>query len=289
MVGRGCADDPGGPWDAGGVDVWSVPPMDTRVLFDGERRDLLALLDHLTPDEWAAASPAHGWAVKDVAAHLLDGDLGRLSRDRDRELTGLLAVGGSAREFADALAAKNQRWVDAAEQLSGRVVRDLLVLSTGQLHAWTQDLDLMAPRQVSWASEQPVPAWLDLARELTETWVHHQQIRIATGRPTGTSRLPMVLRTFVWALPHQYRAHAAPGTTVLVDLDRVGQWRLVAGPAQRWTLEEGPVRQPAARVAFTAEAAWRSFTGARLPPDGVHCTGARDLTEPVMTIRGIII
>jgi uncharacterized protein (TIGR03083 family) len=151
---------------------------------DGHPRgDLLALLDQLTADEWTAASPAHGWTVKDVAAHLLDGDLGRLSRDRDRELTGLLPVGGSAREFADALAAKNQRWVDAGRQLSGRVVRDLLVFSTGQLHAWTQDVDLVAPRQVSWASEHPVPAWLDLARELTETWVHHQQTRVATGRP----------------------------------------------------------------------------------------------------------
>jgi uncharacterized protein (TIGR03083 family) len=214
-----------------GVDVWSVPAMDTRVQFDGERRDLLALLEQLTADEWAAASAAGGWTVKDVAAHLLEGDLGRLSRDRDRELTGLLPVGGSAREFAAALAAKNQRWVDAAGQLSGRVVRHLLVFSTDQLQAWSQDVDLMAPRQVSWASERPVPAWLDLARELTETWVHHQQIRVATGRPTSTSRLPMVLRTFVWALPHQYRAHAPPGTTVVVDLDTGGQWRLVAGHA----------------------------------------------------------
>jgi hypothetical protein len=58
------------------MDVWSVPPTDIRVLFGAKRRDLLALLDQLTADEWAAASPAHGWTVKDVAAHLLDGDLG---------------------------------------------------------------------------------------------------------------------------------------------------------------------------------------------------------------------
>jgi uncharacterized protein (TIGR03083 family) len=271
------------------MDVWSASPMDTRGLFGAERRDLLVLLDQLTADEWAAASPAHGWTVKDVAAHLLDGDLGRLSRDRDRDLTGLLPVGGSAREFADALAAKNQRWVDAARQLSSRLIRDLLVFSTGQLHTWAQNVDLLAPRQVSWASDQPVPAWLDLARELTETWVHHQQIRGATGRSTSTSRLPMVLRTFVWALPHQYRAQAAPGTTVIVDLDTGGRWRLVGGPPRRWTLEEGAVGQPAAHVAFTAEAAWRSFTGAGVPPDGVRCTGPEDLTEPVLSVRGIII
>ena len=247
------------------MDVWSVPPMDTRVPFSAERHDLLAVLDQLPADEWAAASPAPRWTVKDIPAHLLDGDLGRLSRDRDRELTGLLPIGRSAGEFAAALAAKNQQWVDAARQLSGRVVRDMLAFSTGQLHAWTKDVDLMAPQQVSWASDQPVPAWLDLARELTETWVHHQQIRIATGRPTSTSRLPTVLRTFVWALPHQYRPQAAPGTTVIVDLDTGGQWHLVAGPGQRWTLQDGVAGQPAARVAFTAEAAWRSFTGTTSP------------------------
>lgn len=265
-----------------------MPPMDTRGLFGEERHDLMGLLDDLTAAEWAAPTPAEGWTVNDIALHLLDGDLGRLSRGRDGDTTGLLSVGGTAAEFAAALATKNQRWLDATRQLSSRVVRDLLVYSTAQLDEWTAGADLLAPTRVSWASDTPVPAWLDLARELTETWVHHQQVRAAAGHRTSTSRLPTVLRTFVWALPHQYRVPAERGTTVVIDLDIGGQWRLVAGDAGRWTLEEGPVANPAARVTFTAEAAWRSFTGAALARDGFTRTGPEELTAPVLDVRGVI-
>ncbi len=269
------------------MDVWTVPAMDTRRLFAEERGDLLVLLDQLGPQEWAAATPAEGWSVKDVALHLLDGDLGRLSRDRDGDTTGLLAV-DTNETFAAALAAKNQRWLDAARQLSSRLIRDLLGYSTAQLDEWTAEADLHAPTRVSWASDKPVPAWLDLARELTETWVHHQQIRAATGRGTNTQRLPTVLRTFVWALPHQYRVAADPGTTVAIDLDTGGRWHLVAGAANHWFLNEGPGANPTASLTFTAEAAWRSFTGAVLPSDGIGQTGSSKLTDPVLNIRGII-
>lgn len=271
------------------MDVWSVPPMDTRVLFGEERHDLLVVLGELTADEWAAPTPAAGWAVKDVALHLLDGDLGRLSRGRDGDVTGLLLVDGTAATLAAALAAKNQRWLDATRQLSSRVVQELLVYSTGQLDEWTAGADLLAPTRVSWASDAPVPGWLDLARELTETWVHHQQIRAATGRETSTTRLPTVLRTFVWALPHQYRAAAEPGTTVVVDLDVGGRWHLVAGDTNRWTLEKGAATDPTAGLRFTADAAWRSFTGSAVPRYGIVHTGSRELTEPVLDVRGIIV
>lgn len=272
------------------MDVWSVQPMETRSLFVDERADLLAVLEALGADGWTLASPAPGWTVKDVALHLLDGDLSRLSRGRDGDSTGVLpkAKGGDAATFAERLAVNNQRWIDATRQLSGRVIRDLLAYSSAQLDRWTADADLLVPSTVSWASDKSVQAWLDLARELTETWVHHQQIRAAIGLPTNTSRLPTVLRTFVCALPHQYRVRAEPGTTLLIDLDAGGCWRLVAQGADRWTLDEGAVAAPNASVAFTSDGAWRSFTGATLPPNGVSQSGPEALTEPVLTVRGII-
>jgi uncharacterized damage-inducible protein DinB len=64
------------------VDIWASPPLDTRGLFEEERRDLLTLLDSLSASEWLAASSAEGWTVKDLALHLLDGDLGTLSRGK---------------------------------------------------------------------------------------------------------------------------------------------------------------------------------------------------------------
>jgi uncharacterized protein (TIGR03083 family) len=270
------------------MNLWAVPKMDTRIQFRAERDDLLALLDELPPAGWTASTPAEGWTVKDVALHLLDGDLGRLSRGRDGDATGLLPVDDDLGSFAAALAVKNQRWLEATRQLSPRVVRDLLVFSTAQVEEWTTDADLQAATRVSWASDAPVPAWLDLARELSETWVHHQQIRAALDRETSTHRLPDVLRAFVWALPHQYRAIAEPGTTVDVDLSIGGRWHLVAVGAGNWSLEEGAAATPAASIRFTAEAAWRSFTGAALPPHGAHQTGPPALTGPLLDVRGII-
>jgi hypothetical protein len=36
---------------------------------------------------------------------------------------------------------------------------------------------------VSWAGPDTSPAWLDIARDYTEFWVHQQQIRDAVDRP----------------------------------------------------------------------------------------------------------
>jgi len=74
--------------------------------------------------------------VKDIVLHLLDGDLGRLSRGRDGDLTGQLRVERSD-SLANALAAKNDRWIQATRQFSPRVIRDLLLHSTGQIDEWT--------------------------------------------------------------------------------------------------------------------------------------------------------
>jgi uncharacterized damage-inducible protein DinB len=145
------------------VDIWASPPLDTRGYFDEERRDLLTLLDSLSASEWSAASSAEGWTVKDLALHLLDGDLGRLSRGRDGELTGVLKTRGT-QGLAQALSVKNQRWLEATRQLSPRVIQDLLRFSTDEVSAWTADDDLLGRAHVSWASDEPVPTWLDHAR-----------------------------------------------------------------------------------------------------------------------------
>jgi len=269
------------------VDLWAAPPLDTRGLFDEERRDLLALLDSLEAAEWSAPSAARGWTVKDLALHLLDGDLGRLSRGRDADLSGALD-GGHGKALAQALAAKNQRWLDATRGLSSRVIQDLLRFSTQEISAWTAEDDLLGPARVSWAGDEPVPTWLDHGRELTETWVHHQQIREATGRRPSDARLSTVLSIFVWAFPHQYRVPAPTGVVVNLDLDAAGEWHLRSVGGSRWTLEGGPGPRPAAAVRFSPDAAWRSMTGATVPLGGVHSVGPDDLIRPLMEVRGII-
>jgi uncharacterized protein (TIGR03083 family) len=47
------------------------------------RTHLLAVLDDLDEDDWARPTATPRWSVKDVAAHLLGGDIAILSGKRD--------------------------------------------------------------------------------------------------------------------------------------------------------------------------------------------------------------
>ena len=52
-----------------------VEPVLVVDLFPEERRLLLDLLANLTDEQWRAPTACAGWSVKDVALHLLGGDL----------------------------------------------------------------------------------------------------------------------------------------------------------------------------------------------------------------------
>ena len=58
-------------------------PIVTLPLFPALDRLLLELLRSLTPADWQRPTLARQWTVKDVAAHLLDGNLRTLSMLRD--------------------------------------------------------------------------------------------------------------------------------------------------------------------------------------------------------------
>jgi uncharacterized damage-inducible protein DinB len=91
--------------------IGDLPASDPRALMADERDDLLSLLVDLSADEWLAPTEAGRWRVKDVALHLLDDDLGWLSRGRDGDWSGLLPTVGDYRSFVQSLDDKNERWV----------------------------------------------------------------------------------------------------------------------------------------------------------------------------------
>jgi uncharacterized protein (TIGR03083 family) len=266
-----------------------VPARDTRPLIAEIHAGLLALLASLSDTQWAAPTEAGRWTVKDVALHLLDGDLVQLSIGRDGDRSGLLDVGGDYREFVAALDAKNQRWVDAAHGLSPRVVTSLLRWSGEQAGQYYATVNLAGPAHVSWASDAAVPLWLHLAREMTERWVHQQHIRDAAGRPGDHDRfLPAVLATFAWAFPHQYRPEAPPGTAVQLDFGGGGRWRLTRA-AGGWELDEGTAPRPAAALRMPPGLAWRQLTGLAVPTEGYTTEGDQALIAPLLAVRGIIV
>ena len=194
--------------------------VDVRGPLTAQRRRLLSLLDSLSSPQWAAPTAAPRWPVKDLALHLLDVDLSWLARDRDGDQTGLIPESAGHEAFVGGLARRNQRWVDGTEVLSPRLITDLLRWSGEQLDAHLATLYLTVPSSVYWAGG--VPLWFDLAREFTERWVHCRQIQEATqpeksGQPAD-EYLPLVLRTFVWGFPYQYRVPAPDGTVIALEI-----------------------------------------------------------------------
>ncbi len=270
--------------------VWDVPVVDVRPLLPDLRGDLVELLRVIDDDEWTGPTEVPGWRVKDIALHLLDVDLGRLSRLRDRDSSGLLHsndLGG----LVTALNAKNQRWVDGASGLSRRVVSDLLRWAGLELADFDAAADLTAPASVAWAGDGGVPAWLDLAREFTEQWVHQQQIREAVRIPgTHHRHLDLVLRTFVWAYPYQLgrRTDLPAGAVVALDLGEDRRWTLVRGN-DRWDFDGAFVRPPDASVAMDGDVAWRVLTGATFDRERVTVSGDQQLVDAVLAVRGVLV
>ncbi len=145
------------------MSLWDAPVRDVRPVATDERTRLLAFLEGLTADEWVVASAAPRWTVRDLALHLLDDDLTWLSHQRDGSTAALVDMSDRQR-FVELLAAKNQRWVDAARALSPRVVIDLLGWTGDQVDAFHARCDLRSEGWVSWASSEPVPFWFNLAQ-----------------------------------------------------------------------------------------------------------------------------
>lgn len=282
-----------GMWYKQRVRIVELPPLDVRPLLRDERARLLDLLAGLDAAQWTASTACPAWSVKDIALHLLDADLGWLSRERDHDQSGLLDVSGDFRSFVEALEAKHERWLLGARPLSTRVICELLELSGRLVSDFFDDTDLRAPRVVVWVGSEPVPAWFDLCRDLTERWVHHQQIRDAVGAP-GLSEarwMAPILRTFVWSLPKTFRASAvAPGASVeLRVLGPGGATWTVLHDRDEWHLEEGALDAPTAVVTCTADAAWRMFTGNAFDPRHVEVDGDPIAAAAVLNARGIIV
>src|SRR5689334_17937109 len=119
-----------------------VAPLATAGLFPGLGEELLALLRGLSADDWLRPTVCPGWQVRDVAAHLLDTALRRLSFGRDafpppppgepiasyRDLVGLI----------DRL---NAEWVTALGRLSPGVLTELLADAEPRLAAHLAALD----------------------------------------------------------------------------------------------------------------------------------------------------
>ena len=260
---------------------------------------LVALLRRLEDSDWQR--PAVGtWRVRDVAAHLLDGSLRRLSLDRDGHVPVEAAV-TNLRRYEDLVAYLNDLnrvWIEASGRLGPRVITDLLAHVCPQVASYFASLDPEAESAfpVSWAGEERSKVWLDVAREFTERWHHQQQIREAVG-DAGLDEerfLRPLLDTLARALPRGYAGLEAPaGARVEVRIrDLAGTGWLLERQAQSWVLgQPDDSREPEALIELDADSAWRLFTkgiGGSQARSRAAVSGDPSLVEPFFATLAIM-
>ena len=248
--------------------------VDARPLLPRLRAELTALLASLPDGDWAHPTPCPGWSVHDLAAHLLGVELGNVSVRRDR-----WGLGPGEGEDLDAwLNRFNQQWVDAAQRISPALLIELINVAGLRFeeHAATLDLDA-AGGPVEWATgADPAPVWLDVAREYMERYVHQQQLRWATGRPSlGAAFTGPVLMTAAHALPRALDQVTRPAGTVVTFTPEGrggGTWYVVRA-ADGWELHPARPDRPAA-------------CQARTTVDGALKLYVRDPTAALLTWQG---
>ena len=245
----------------------AVEPIETVALFPGLSAELLDLLAGLPRTAWDNATACAGWSVQDVVAHLLGGNVGRLSfgRDQHRLRDGRAFPSDYAAQvaFIDQL---NAEWVTMARRLSPPLLIDFLTTTDAQLYHYFQSLPPLAPSgaAVTWAGDTQSPNWFDIAREYTEKWLHQQHIREAVGAPLLTERkwLFPVLDTFLRALPYTYRTVVAPEDTTItfhITGEAGGDWSLQRTDGQ-WRLWTGAAPTAVATASLDQDLAWRLCT-----------------------------
>jgi uncharacterized protein (TIGR03083 family) len=271
-------------------------PISTVELFPQLSHELIAVLRSLDLTDWARPTACSSWTVKDVAAHLLGGNLGRLWNSRksshspqgpDQEHGALVSL----------INRNNQSWVQAARRISPEILTEFLELTDGHLYDLFRDLEPNEPARVavSWAGDNQSPNWFDIAREYTEKWHHQQHIREAVGQPLllGRKWLFPVLDTFVRALPHTFsNVDAEDGTTVSLRImgEAGGVWTL-AREDRDWHLLVGLDADTASCVNISQDLAWRLFTKGVNREDArrqVHIDGDLALGSHILNMVAIM-
>ena len=272
--------------------------MLTAKLFRPLSHELVALLRTLPRGAWDAPTSAGDWRVGDVAAHLLDGDLRRISVARDGHHPP--PPPGSIERHDDLvlwLDALNRGWVEAARRISPALLTELLELTGETLAELMEDADPSAEAlfPVAWAGQTRSPMWLDMGREYTERWHHQDQIREAVGEEPLRSRrwLRPVLDVSLLALPHAYReVEAARGERIALEVrgSAGGSWTLER--AERWRLLAGPASERACRVETGDLELARLLLHRLRPPEAaaaLSVSGREELARPLLEARAVMV
>lgn len=272
------------------------PPPPFAPLFRLERSRLLDVLASLGALGWVRPTPCPGWSVLALASHLVGDDLSFLASQRDDHRGTPPPDGLEELGFIRWLDELQIEWVDAARRLSPRLVVELLGWLGGQVGdtVTTQDPSPLTA-SVSWASAGPVPVWLDQARELSERWIHRQQILQALARPEDLrpDLAAPVLDGLRWAYPYRLghvRRPAGTGVVITVTGPEVElRWNLVSD-GEVWQYRPWVDGLLSAELRLTTNQAWRLLSNnLRVDDHGAPVvTGDEEIIGTLLRTRAII-
>ena len=258
--------------------VHKLPALDEK---------LISLLESLTAEDWNKQTVAKLWKVKDVAAHLLDGNIRLVSGLRDHHEAENPTI-NSYQDLVDYLNRLNAEWVLAMKRVSPEMLTYLLKLTGKPYYEFYATLDPMGISKypVSWAGENESKNWMHIAREYTEKFLHQQQIRDAVGKPGIMTKeyFHPFLNVCMQALPHTLRnTTTGIGDTIKMNIsgDVGGTW-MVRYDGHQWLLITDVIAQATTEIEIDAEASWKLFSKSLRPDDlrdKISIKGNLDLGE----------
>ncbi len=247
--------------------MYTDVPVATIQLFPALDQLLIELLESLSPEDWQKQTLAPAWKVKDVAAHLLDGNIRSLSSSRDGYSAEVTSEINSYQDLVSYLNLLNRDWVSAMSRVSPQMVVTLLSLTNVLYREHLAQLDPFEKSifPVAWAGEAESQNWFHIAREYTEKWHHQQQIRHALG---GSSPLfsnlffKPYLETSLRALPYQLKSFNADiGDTFSLNVsgEGGGEWHLIYSSGG-WNFTTQAPSYAVTKVHIDDQVIWRMFS-----------------------------
>lgn len=244
-----------------------LPEIDAVPNFEETQHELISLLKSLSPKEWESLTSSSKWNVKDIVAHLLDGNLRRLSLHRDKhKLPDPSDPIIDYESLVDFLNVLNNTWVRAAKRLSPKLLIELTEFTAPKVVQHLKNLDPKGTAlfSVGWAGETESENWFDIAREYTEKWHHQQQIREATDRPLLVEEqwLSPLINTLIRGVPSVYNKYAKKGgEQIEIHISGVidDRWILAIHNSQ-WLLYKSNGDHAETTIEMSDDTAWRLFT-----------------------------
>lgn len=275
-------------------------PIFTIDLFPKLDAKLIELLNSLSAQDWEKQTLAPLWNVKDIASHLLDGNLRTLSMLRDDYFGEKSENIQSYQDLIDYLNRLNADWVKAMKRISPSILITMLEQTGKEYHTFLQTLQPFEKSEfsVAWAGESESANWFHIAREYTEKWHHQQQIRFAISQtqPLYSQELYFpYLETSMRALPHHYRDVLANPNEIIhfhITGDGGGDWFLIFDGVKWHLLQENENQNaPIAKVQIEGKIAWRVFTKGISKQEAekyVQITGNQAIGEKIFTMLAVM-